>query len=322
MHNSEFFRPFPAYEDVFYDDIENHKRYFLPICSVNLKFMFPERDEWVHFISAKEMNVGSRTNEFHTSHTKLGMFSFDIIEGKYKFEADWNYFYINHRERAEKEIQLFHDFDKNVRSFLKDWRECYDWVNKQNYDNKLKEDMECLHDYKQNKKEEESNKYLIDSLYRKYSIENFEEVSKYYETATHSYEVGKAFFEKNGHIYENLFGYDDVKLENLEERTAYLREKYPNDAIKEPEFFGFIADIKFKSKEAQIRIDETLEYGGSIENMRTAICYNIWELPFDRKSFEYIGCIEESYFKQYGATILNVFHDSETNKASMLLDFD
>ncbi|QIC04125.1 hypothetical protein GOP56_20860 [Brevibacillus sp. 7WMA2] len=38
-----FFKAFPAYEDVFYDEIEQHRKHFLPICSINLQCVFPER---------------------------------------------------------------------------------------------------------------------------------------------------------------------------------------------------------------------------------------------------------------------------------------
>ncbi|CCF12387.1 putative uncharacterized protein [Brevibacillus laterosporus GI-9] len=38
-----FFKVFPAYEDVFYDEIEQHRKHFLPICSIHLQCVFPER---------------------------------------------------------------------------------------------------------------------------------------------------------------------------------------------------------------------------------------------------------------------------------------
>lgn len=117
---SPFFRPFPEYEDVFYDDIENHKKHFLPICSVNLKFMFPDRDEWVHFISVKEIydgQVGGNTPNFYTEYTKADLFGFDIIDGKYKFDAPWDYFYINHNDHSGKFDYLQEAYDKNTNSY-------------------------------------------------------------------------------------------------------------------------------------------------------------------------------------------------------------
>ncbi|MEC4051840.1 hypothetical protein VSP10_03450 [Myroides odoratimimus] len=89
---------FPEYEDVFYDDIENHKKYFLPICSFNMKLIDPTNDTWLHIVSVKEIYdgcVGEDTTDYHTTFTKANMFGFDIIDGKYKFDADWNYFSVD-----------------------------------------------------------------------------------------------------------------------------------------------------------------------------------------------------------------------------------
>ncbi|BCC58543.1 TPA: siderophore biosynthesis protein [Bacillus cereus] len=98
MHISkQFIKPFPEYEDIFYDDLEQHKKHFLPICSINLQCIEPELDKWVHIVSAKEIHdgcVGDFTKPFHTNFTKADTLGFDVINGKYKFEADWNYFEI------------------------------------------------------------------------------------------------------------------------------------------------------------------------------------------------------------------------------------
>lgn len=92
---NDLIKIFPEYEDVFYDDLENHKKYFLPICSINLKIINPSEDQWLHIVSVKEIYdgcVGENKPEYHTEYTKADMFGFDVIEGKYKFDTDWNYF--------------------------------------------------------------------------------------------------------------------------------------------------------------------------------------------------------------------------------------
>ncbi|MGZ0042271.1 siderophore biosynthesis protein [Paenibacillus ottowii] len=99
-----FIKHFPAYEDVFASDLEHHRKHFLPICSINLQFLFPEQDEWLHFVSVKEIHegcVGENTQQFHTLYTKEDMLGFDVIDGKYKFEADWNYFSLHQKEQLE-----------------------------------------------------------------------------------------------------------------------------------------------------------------------------------------------------------------------------
>lgn len=113
---SELIKLFPAYEDVFYDDLENHKKYFLPICSFNLQLLDPSKNEWLHIVSVKEIHdgcVGEERSEYHTQFTKSDMLGFDIIDGKYKFDSDWNYFQTSteitpeqyHQEFSELEIE-------------------------------------------------------------------------------------------------------------------------------------------------------------------------------------------------------------------------
>jgi hypothetical protein len=119
---SAFFKPFPAYEEVFYDDIENHKKHFLPICSINLKFMFPERDEWIHFISVKEIYdgcVGENTTDYHTRYSKEDRIGFDIIDGKYKFDTSWDYFIVNSEDEDQEEWieEIEEAYEENQISF-------------------------------------------------------------------------------------------------------------------------------------------------------------------------------------------------------------
>lgn len=111
---SELIRLFPAYEDVFYDDLENHKKYFLPICSFNLQLLDPSNNEWLHIVSVKEIYdgcVGEESEEYHTQFTKADMLGFDIIDGKYKFDADWNYFQTSTEITPEQYDQEFSDPD-------------------------------------------------------------------------------------------------------------------------------------------------------------------------------------------------------------------
>lgn len=113
----KFFKPFPAYEEVFYDDIDQHRKHFLPICSINLQCVFPGQDEWVHFVSAKaiyEGCVGEDTPDFHSVFTKEDMLGFTVIDGKYKFEADWDYFDI-HQHEGETKAYLDNTKDFQIR---------------------------------------------------------------------------------------------------------------------------------------------------------------------------------------------------------------
>lgn len=102
----QFIKPFPEYEDVFYENLVQHKKHFLPICSINLQYVDSEWNEWIHIVSAKEIYdgcVGESTRQFHTAFTKEDMLGFDIIDGKYSFEADWRYFDIEQNPAEPEE---------------------------------------------------------------------------------------------------------------------------------------------------------------------------------------------------------------------------
>lgn len=111
-------RPFPAYEDVFDGDMERYRQHFLPILSLNLKCLFPEEDQWLHFVSVKEIHegsVGEETASEHRAYTKEDMFGFDVVDGKYRVEAGWNYFLLEQEPDHETLIEAYAD---NERDFM------------------------------------------------------------------------------------------------------------------------------------------------------------------------------------------------------------
>jgi len=92
---NDYIRLFPEYSDVFYDDVDIYRQYFLPLASVNLQVLYPGRNEWLHFVSVKEVydgSVGENTTAYHTRYTLPDTLGFDVIDGKYRFDADWQYF--------------------------------------------------------------------------------------------------------------------------------------------------------------------------------------------------------------------------------------
>ena len=102
---AEFLRPFPPYEDVFYDQLDECRRHFLPLCSLNLRALGPEQpDEWVHFVSTQELysgRVGEDTPAAHTRFCRPDQLGFRVIDGKYQFEAGWDYFLTARLPRLE-----------------------------------------------------------------------------------------------------------------------------------------------------------------------------------------------------------------------------
>jgi hypothetical protein len=134
-----YIKVFPDYEDVFYDDLENHKKYFLPLVSVNLRFILTDKYQWLHFVSVKEIydgRVGENTSAHHTDYSRCDMLGFDVIDGKYKFDAAWEYFTVSteispenyHLEYTDEEIQF--NFNEAMyrlkKSYYKKFGQLYD----------------------------------------------------------------------------------------------------------------------------------------------------------------------------------------------------
>jgi hypothetical protein len=316
---SQFFIPYPKYEDVFYDDIENHKKYFLPICSINLKFMFPDRDEWFHFISVKEIYegcVGENTFDFHTEYTKEDMFGFDIIDGKYKFDASWDYFYINHKGKQEINLQTIEEFDGQTFSTVDFER----WIANKNCSEKLKNELKKISKFHNQPDKNEVYNQIIKRLKNEFSISHFEELEKAYQENTNSYEVGKKYFEKYGRIFSKTLNWENISLETLEELEAKDRMQYPDYKKEYPEYFGLIEDVKHQSIDVKAMMKE---HNISVEEMDTFEDTNLLEVPKDNnnKVFEYIGYLTGYNFQKNGADALYLFQNQEMKKAVICLEY-
>lgn len=316
---SEFFKPYPKYEEIFYDDIENHKKYFLPICSINLKFMFPERDEWVHFISVKEIYegcLGENTFDFHTAYTKQNMFGFDIIDGKYKFDASWDYFYINHKEKKENNIQTIAEFDAEIFSSV-DFEQ---WIANKNCAEELKNELKKVYHSRHYRDKNEVYNQIIKRLKNEFSASSYKELENYYQENTISYEAGKKYFEKHGKIFPKTLNWENISLETLEELERKDKVHYPHYKHTYPEFFGLIDDIKHQSKEV---IEMMKEYNISEEEMNTFEDTNLLEVPKDINNnvFEYMGNFTGYNFQKYGADTLYVFQNKDMKKAVVCLEY-
>ena len=117
----QFIKAFPLYEEVFYDQLEQH---FLPICSINLQCVDPDWDEWLHLVSVKEIHdglVGENTRWFHTDFTKEDAVDFNVIDWKYEFKEEWGYFtadqedvYVQNETDYQARIQFFLRHGKSI----------------------------------------------------------------------------------------------------------------------------------------------------------------------------------------------------------------
>lgn len=59
---AQYLRPFPEAEDIFADNIAEHFRHFLPICSLNLQLIQPDAPEtWLHLVQPADFPTTSKS---------------------------------------------------------------------------------------------------------------------------------------------------------------------------------------------------------------------------------------------------------------------
>lgn len=201
-----FIKRFPAYEDVFIGNLEHHRKHFLPICSINLQFLFPEQHEWLHFVSVKEIHegcVGENTQQFHTLFTKEDMLGFDVIDGKYKFEADWNYFSLHQKEQLEATYEALKS--TGDKAYLRMKREVM-----------ALDGLEQV--YMANEQDYQARKAFFLENNKLYPYSSFGEAKKSVEELTRDFEEkqtsgwGLSFLEVNGILMISLFSLTRLKV--------------------------------------------------------------------------------------------------------------
>ncbi|MCI0641024.1 MAG: hypothetical protein L0Y72_17045 [Gemmataceae bacterium] len=91
-----YLKPFPAFDDVFAEPMDLHRKHFLPLISVDASVVHRDLDFWLHFVTPieplLELDVGYFTKEHHDFYNIEGQFAFRFSEGKYAFAGYFNYF--------------------------------------------------------------------------------------------------------------------------------------------------------------------------------------------------------------------------------------
>lgn len=125
---TDFFRPFPAPEDVFANNIDLHSEHLLPLASVNLSHLDPQWDGWIHFILPIEPHdgvVGEGRREHHNYLCRENWIGYWVRDSKCELACDFRFFLKNdlesrkrlgHRQRQTLE-QLNEHYEKTRKSF-------------------------------------------------------------------------------------------------------------------------------------------------------------------------------------------------------------
>lgn len=323
----KFIRCFPEYNQVFEGDLEKYKEHFLPICSINLQCIYPEEDQWVHFVSVKEIYegcVGQETSVYHSDFCKEDMYGFDVVGDKYKFSGDWNYFAYNEQmalknRMSNHQMMVDYSVDKDKLDSVEAldlWLEKYETSTSVDYRNKLR----SKHSFLRNKNSDQGLiEHLLDQLVQEASEADLDNVVGAYELNEKVYELAKTYYKKHGAIYPMTIGNYSSKINTLEELEQNVVKN--KEYIEYPEIGGILDDIQFRSKEDQESLKEcdiTFE-----EAMKFDCSTNLCQLPYDQEGniFTYIGRLTGYLFQQYGADGLYLFYNKELKKAVVCLEY-
>jgi len=101
---------FPETTDVFANRIEEHSKYLFPLFSIDLCIINPEWKGTVHMLEFNEDPYNRETISSFNEYCSDCMIGFDIIDGKYSFKSDFNYFalskdWIEYFEKTKEEYQ-------------------------------------------------------------------------------------------------------------------------------------------------------------------------------------------------------------------------
>ncbi len=86
---------FPAIETVFAGDFEENKKHFMPIATIDLASIDKLLTGKIHLVYYNNDPYCEETLEFSNDFCDDYKASFDIIDGKYKFKAEFGFFKTN-----------------------------------------------------------------------------------------------------------------------------------------------------------------------------------------------------------------------------------
>lgn len=278
----QFLRPFPEPKDVFASQIEEHSKHFLPICSLDMRFLEPNSEElWIHFVQPAGIFdgcVGENTPEYHDEYNFDDSICFDVDgNGKYTFNGDWRFFEINHYDSStihQKAQELADERKISLEKALGMYQEIF-------------LDFE--------------NTYKINHLV---------------------YNIIKAYYQKYHQFPGYKYDLTDESTEDLKDIDKYvqlLRSREEDEATyyesQEAEFIGGLhSDIDDDMhEEGYDSIDDYLNENDELGNLQG--------IPRDKngKTFKYIGWLSGYNFQAYGCDELHLFFNRNEKKAVIRL---
>lgn len=113
---NEHIKCFEDIENVFHEKHKNYDLIFFPLCSINLKNIIPNRDEWIHFVDV--WNNGDIEDSYFNEYRTRDSIKFKLESSKYHYVGDEKAFpkyeYLKNWKDESK-----NEFEKNKEEYIK-----------------------------------------------------------------------------------------------------------------------------------------------------------------------------------------------------------
>ena len=129
---------FPAIEEVFVDNFEQNNKHFMPIATIDLSLIDKSLSGQIHLVYSNNDPYCQETAEFSNEYCDDNKVSFDVIDNKYVFKADFGFFKTNEdwiewlekgRKSYEENLNAYRtEKDLDISGVIKNIGEQPDWL--------------------------------------------------------------------------------------------------------------------------------------------------------------------------------------------------
>lgn len=129
---------FPTIEEVFVDNFEQNNKHFMPIATIDLSLIDKSLSGQIHLVYYNNDPYCQETAEFSNEYCDDYKASFDIIDNKYVFKADFGFFKTNEdwiewlekgRKSYEENLNAYRtEKDLDISGVIKNIGEQPDWL--------------------------------------------------------------------------------------------------------------------------------------------------------------------------------------------------
>jgi len=121
---------FPEPSDVFFGDVEMHRKYLMPLLSIEPGVVGLDIDTPLHFVCPFEPCdgvIGDHTEPTHSYYCRNNWIAFDVIDGKYRFKGPEDYFLLTYLEKNPETLKgKFPNYPPYETQLPIDLKNCYE----------------------------------------------------------------------------------------------------------------------------------------------------------------------------------------------------